>query len=76
MCFYFLFFINECEGTECDFLVLILAANLWTVAAGGRFLDGAPHPTILTYTILPKYWVTPLLMNRFDYFSNFHEYNV
>ncbi len=37
MCFYFLFFINECEGTECDFLVLILAANLWTVAAGGRF---------------------------------------
>ncbi len=21
-----------------------------------------------------KYWVAPLLMNRFDYFSNFHEY--
>ncbi len=26
------------------------------------------------YTILPKVLGHPLLMNRFDYFSNFHEY--
>ncbi len=26
------------------------------------------------YTILPKVLGRPLLMNRFDYFSNFHEY--
>ncbi len=28
---------------------------------------------MLTYTILPKV-LAPLLMNRFDYFSNFYEY--
>ncbi len=27
-----------------------------------------------TYTILPKVLGRPLLMNRFDYFSNFYEY--
>ncbi len=27
----------------------------------------------VTYTILPKV-LAPLLMNRFDYFSNFYEY--
>ncbi len=27
-----------------------------------------------TYTILPKVLAHPLLMNRFDYSSNFHEY--
>ncbi len=26
------------------------------------------------YTILPKVLGRPLLMNRFDYFSNFYEY--
>ncbi len=26
------------------------------------------------YTILPKVLGHPLLMNRFDYFSNFYEY--
>ncbi len=30
------------------------------------------HITI--YTILPKVLGRPLLMNRFDYFSNFYEY--
>ncbi len=29
---------------------------------------------IYTYTILPKVLGRPLLMNRFDYFSNFYEY--
>ncbi len=29
---------------------------------------------IYIYTILPKVLGRPLLMNRFDYFSNFHEY--
>ncbi len=28
------------------------------------------------YTILPKVLGRPLLMNRFDYFSNFYEYNL
>ncbi len=28
----------------------------------------------LRYTILPKVLGRPLLMNRFDYFSNFYEY--
>ncbi len=27
-----------------------------------------------TYTILPKVLDHPLVMNRFDYFSNFYEY--
>ncbi len=29
---------------------------------------------IQMYTILPKLLGRPLLMNRFDYFSNFYEY--
>ncbi len=29
---------------------------------------------IYIYTILPKVLGHPLPMNRFDYFSNFHEY--
>ncbi len=29
---------------------------------------------LMTYTILPKVLGRPLLMNRFDYFSNFNEY--
>ncbi len=29
---------------------------------------------IYIYTILAKVLGRPLLMNRFDYFSNFHEY--
>ncbi len=32
------------------------------------------HPLTETYTILPKVLGHPLLMNRFDYFSNFYEY--
>ncbi len=30
-------------------------------------------PAYLTYTILPKVLGRPLLMNRFDYFSNIYE---
>ncbi len=29
---------------------------------------------VCVYTILPKVLGRPLLMNRFDYFSNFYEY--
>ncbi len=29
---------------------------------------------VSTYTILPKVLGRPLLMNRFDYFSHFYEY--
>ncbi len=29
---------------------------------------------VYIYTILPKVLGHPLLMNRFDYFSNFYEY--
>ncbi len=32
------------------------------------------HNVLITYTILPKVLGHPLLMNRFDYFSNFYEY--
>ncbi len=31
-------------------------------------------PLQYIYTILPKVLGHPLLMNRFDYFSHFHEY--
>ncbi len=34
-------------------------------------VNGALKPTLYT---LPKVFGRPLLMNRFDYFSNFYEY--
>ncbi len=40
-----------------------------------QYLSHMPILSLLshTYTILPKV-LAPLLMNRFDYFSNFYEY--
>ncbi len=39
-----------------------------------RFDSQEMHELMTKYTILPKILGRPLLMNRFDYFSNFHEY--
>ncbi len=51
-----------------------LVYTKWTLSMlSKRYIE---IPTFCTYTILPKVLGHPLLMNRFDYSSNFHEYNV
>ncbi len=48
------------------YLVVMMGARIDVVQA--------PIWNVITYTILPKVLGRPLLMNRFDYFSNFYEY--
>ncbi len=44
------------------------------MADASTYLEWSNRESIHIYTILPKVLGCPLLMNRFDYFSNSYEY--
>ncbi len=68
----------SCLASVVYFLLLVVADNtfmLFVHKLPAVFMHALPGNTYtLTYTILPKVLGHPLLMNRFDYFSHFHEY--
>ncbi len=61
-------------GGELPVFVVRPHALNWEVCTVTVQYEYMYHATPNIYTILPKVLGRPLLMNRFDYFSNFYEY--